>query len=641
VVTTYVGTNCKSGDGFDRAGSSAITDGRYRTKGVFVALIINGDSSRTTAGERRFAERLKLLLEDDYLCWFDVPIGHRNQHPDFVLLHPRRGLLVIEVKDWKLDSIQSITRTSVALHTNSGIKQVAHPLEQARQYAFAITGILQQDPALRAPGGHAHEGNLLCPYGYGIVLSEITRKQFDSTDLREVIPPHLVICKDEMTANADSEEFQKRLWDMFIVRFHTVLTLPQVDRIRWHMFPEVRISQSGLFSSEDPELTTSTMMRVMDLQQEQLARSLGEGHRVIHGVSGSGKTLILSYRCEKLAQLTHKPLLALTFNVSLAAKLEHMMSCRSLCERVHVAHFHGWCTRQLDLYHVAKPKWPCEGYPERLVEAVVRALDSGQIPRGQYGAVLIDEGHDFEPAWLKLATQMVDPETNSLLVLYDDAQSIYGRGTGRKFSFKSVGIQAQGRTTILRINYRNTTEILCCAYNFAKDVIQPEDAEDDGVPLVKPESAGRHGPAPKLIRTLSLQSEAQSIAQQIRALRTEGMSLKDMAVLYRAGFVAETIMRTLDAAAIPYEWLQRDQASRRYDAAHESVKIMTMHSSKGLEFPVVMLAGVGHMPYRQDRQAEDARLLYVAMTRATERLVITASRTSSFVERLQGWERAA
>ena len=38
------------------------------------------------------------------------------------------------------------------------------------------------------------------------------------------------------------------------------------------------------------------IVRAMDLQQEQLARSMGEGHRVIHGVAGSGKTMILGYR---------------------------------------------------------------------------------------------------------------------------------------------------------------------------------------------------------------------------------------------------------------------------------------------------------------------------------------------------------
>jgi superfamily I DNA/RNA helicase len=55
---------------------------------------------------------------------------------------------------------------------------------------------------------------------------------------------------------------------------------------------------------------------------------------------------------------------------------------------------------------------------------------------------------------------MVDPATNSLLLLYDDAQSIYQRRAGTQFSFKSLGIQAQGRTTILKINYRNTRQIL-------------------------------------------------------------------------------------------------------------------------------------------------------------------------------------
>lgn len=63
---------------------------------------LNGCLPRMTSGEKRFAQRLESLLESDYLCWYDVPIGSRHQHPDFVILHPRRGLLVLEAKDWKL-----------------------------------------------------------------------------------------------------------------------------------------------------------------------------------------------------------------------------------------------------------------------------------------------------------------------------------------------------------------------------------------------------------------------------------------------------------------------------------------------------------------------------------------------------------
>ena len=50
---------------------------------------------------------------------------------------------------------------------------------------------------------------------------------------------------------------------------------------------------------------------------------------------------------------------------------------------------------------------------------------------------------------------------------------------------------------------------------------------------------------------------------------------------------------------------------------------MTMKVSKGLEFPVVALPGVGHMPAAGEDEQEAARVFYVAATRATQRLVIT------------------
>ncbi len=238
-----------------------------------LVAIIPGLKSTTTSGERRFARRLEALLEDDYLCWYDVPIGRRCQHPNFVILHPRRGLLVIEVKDWKLDSIHRISTSSVSLWTQSGRKEVAHPLEQARQ----AKELLERDPALVAPAGQPYHGRRLSfPYGFGLVLANITRKQFDAHGLSNAIKPNLVICKDEMTESVDAEAFQALLWDMFPWSFGQALTMPQVDRIRAHLYPEIRISQSLLFPADEttPEQSADdALMQVMDLQQEQLARS--------------------------------------------------------------------------------------------------------------------------------------------------------------------------------------------------------------------------------------------------------------------------------------------------------------------------------------------------------------------------------
>lgn len=61
-----------------------------------------------TSGERRLAQRLEAKLDDDYLLWHDVPVGPKCLHPDFIVLHPSRGLFVLEVKDWKLETISSV-----------------------------------------------------------------------------------------------------------------------------------------------------------------------------------------------------------------------------------------------------------------------------------------------------------------------------------------------------------------------------------------------------------------------------------------------------------------------------------------------------------------------------------------------------
>src|SRR6185503_17741111 len=187
-----------------------------------------------------------------------------------------------------------------------------------------------------------------------------------------------------------------RLWGMFGVTFRCLLALPQIDRVRWHLFPEVRIKQ-GTFDLGAPADVSSIpdIVRVMDLQQEQLARSLGDGHRVVHGVAGSGKTMILGYRAQHLATIMAKPVLVLCFNVALAARLEQMMLERGLQEKVTARNFHAWCRQQLITYHVPLPEQG-DTFHARLVDAVIRNVERGQIPRAQYGAVLIDEAHDFE-----------------------------------------------------------------------------------------------------------------------------------------------------------------------------------------------------------------------------------------------------
>ena len=72
----------------------------------------------------------------------------------------------------------------------------------------------------------------------------------------------------------------------------------------------------------------------------------------------------------------------------------------------------------------------------------------------------------------------------------------------------------------------------------------------------------------------------------------------------------------------------------RMTSVANTIQIMTMKVSKGLEFPVVALPGVGHMPAAGEDEQEAARVFYVAATRATQRLVIGAGGDAKFGEKL-------
>lgn len=87
-------------------------------------------------------------------------------------------------------------------------------------------------------------------------------------------------------------------------------------------------------------------------------------------------------------------------------------------------------------------------------------------------------------------------------------------------------------------------------------------------------------------------------------------------------------------ANIPYSQAKGTGKSNLF-AAGDTVKLVTMHSSKGLEFPFVVIPDLGAMPRPSENEDEEARLLYVAMTRATEQLLLIHHAESEFTRRIR------
>jgi hypothetical protein len=167
---------------------------------------------RANAGEKRVLDALARHLEDDYTVWHNIPIMGSGREPDFVILHPQRGLLILEVKDWKRQTIAQANTMLVELRTPHGLTNSEHPVSQARGYILDLVHQLQHHPDLLHKDGQ-HKGKLLMPWGWGAVLSHIRFAEVaGDTSFFEVFEPQKVMLADDLADSVDTMAFQQKLW---------------------------------------------------------------------------------------------------------------------------------------------------------------------------------------------------------------------------------------------------------------------------------------------------------------------------------------------------------------------------------------------------------------------------------------------
>ena len=125
-----------------------------------------------TAGERRVAKFLQKHLNDDCLVWYNIPMGNKRLYADFIILMPDKGLLCLEVKDWKIFNLTELNRDKWKMLIEGSLKQIVRkaPLEQARSYIHNIVNLLKKDDHLQQSEGN-YIGNLRFPYAYGAVFT--------------------------------------------------------------------------------------------------------------------------------------------------------------------------------------------------------------------------------------------------------------------------------------------------------------------------------------------------------------------------------------------------------------------------------------------------------------------------------------
>ena len=259
-----------------------------------------------------------------------------------------------------------------------------------------------------------------------------------------------------------------------------------------------------------------------------------------------------------------------------------------------------------------------------------------QRAKGEYDFVFIDEAQDLKPVAIRLCAKLAkDP--SRIFLTADLNQSIYGSG----FSWKKVsdGLDFRGKAVNLKKNYRSTKEIWDGILPILSDIEGADKETLDEKPF-------RLGELPERIKT-NKEEYPTKIGEWItKTLLKEKLPLSCAAILcptnYLCWYIADKLPAELNAKAMK---------SSELDLNHPGIKVMTFHSSKGLQFPVVAVANLkdGVFPFlakggrdQDEAEEKDRRVFFVACSRAINRLLVAgdSEKPSKFLEYLSDeyWE---
>ncbi|MFO0869195.1 MAG: hypothetical protein U0935_09695 [Pirellulales bacterium] len=624
---------------------------------------------------RVLAQLIRDCKSADCLILCEPSLARSSQRPpDVVLIDPVAGLHVIEVKGHDLAGIAAIEAGGLLrLRYASGVRS-RNPIAQVRAAMFDIKNATEQ----------ACTGDLQLPFRYWVVFPRIQRAEWlERWGPQGFCPPELLFADDLAGFAQRLQELgQQRLQNAGLVRWPAD-QLAAVGRAFGDssvLYPRVseRLSRATVEGTWG-EMFDQAAAGYKELSRDQQLLSeqnWGEGPRLIRGVAGSGKTIVLANNlARRLQRLSAQPglfatpperLLALCNNRSLVPLLRKKISLAYQqrtgldvpAQRLDVISYNR-LLYQLSLHGLWRYQKIEEGtdaersqrYLQELRDA--RQTDPERVETLSYDAIYIDEGQDFQETDFCLLQELcrVAPgQEPNLYIFYDDAQNLLGR---KRPNWQSLGLSLRGkRSWVMTHCFRNTCPIVEAAFNvlYGTCATQSGDVpnrefgdlatleekhaiarEDDGFWRVG--FAVRDGLPPRLTVTTSPARETQTLFARLQWLIGEqGVRPQDILVLALARSRIEGLAEYLAQNPIP-------GVTGVHVAFHAQDELLgqpgvltlsTTASAKGYDAYCVLLASANEFPSDVTGRIS----FYVGCTRAIEYLEVFGYREEGLVAEL-------
>ena len=494
----------------------------------------------------------------------DKEKGADDGEIDFVIAHPERGVLCLEVKGGGIEC-----RHGEWFGIHDGVREgIRDPFVQAIDHTYAMRRKLGGMPA---KGG----GKLLI--GHAVAFPDIS---VHGLVLAPDAPPELIVDRNDM---ATIDEAVERA-----LAYHRPDGAKQVGpgangmkKLREILAPEIRIEvpMAERFIDEEEKLITLTHDQALLLQ-----RHGREKRMVVTGPAGSGKTMLAVERAKRVAA-KDSDVLFVCFNRRLR---DHLRKAEKN-SGIYFNTFHGLCVAlakraEVPLSVDSGGPYDRAYFNEELPLALLSAIEK---LGPQYDALFVDEAQDLSNDWLDALTATLrDPDEALIWLFMDDNQRVYEN---------RLDVPDEFRKFDLIHNCRNTQAI-------HREVMKKYEGE------VEPEAIGPEGRDVVLIQTGDQPAAVQAVVAEL--CDKEEIAPQDVVVLSSHGIERSAVA---EAGCGSYEFVDEPKPLGDF------IRFASIRGFKGLESPVVVLCELEDL----DDETIDQQL-YVGFSRARNHCVVVA-----------------
>lgn len=592
-----------------------------------------------TPGEHHLADRLIQELSDDWSLYLQPHIG--GTRPDLVLVHPRVGVQIVEVKDYNMGAYD-VSGSKWKVKTGGALQTTGSPFDQvdaARKSLFRILlpfmeEARQEDTSLygfvraavyfhNASSDQVEDIRLFAEESLGESADYYglaSRASLEENDTDTLIP----LLKQERSGSRHVAKIVRRAREIG-------LQIPWYEMLHGWLHP----TPDEALQNEPLKLTPS----------QKKASSHKSQRLLVTGPAGSGKTLVLARRTARHLLDGYETLL-LGYNITLwhyirdfvvrgvraelledgHSREEGRVRYKRAMRKLMITHYHDLAYRMLGSIGVdtkeLHPKNAAKLLAKNRRWVLARADDpESGIPK--VGALLVDEGQDWGPQWLSSLDPLLR-NGSPITVVADPEQRIYDhavRDPQDLFKSAPTKIRLDGTARV--------PAALLPALNAATDRwMEGVDGQLEKAQQISLDFSER--PTPEATWITAQKQQTDCVVAAVREHILNGVNPSQIAVLVPTHKIGLSLESRFDEAQIDYCSLCTNDPESDRSGKHAfwrldpRLKLSTVHSFKGWEADVVVVAITQVPPSAKERE-----LLYVALTRTRAIIQVVAPHGAS------------